>query len=66
MGPRRVEQGALFYEFSLDAHVPGDHHLRSIDRSPIRVSRWSSHGGCLRSAFPQEALDFRGRSRSAE
>jgi transposase len=32
MGPRQVEQGALFYDFSLDAHVPGDHLLRSIDR----------------------------------
>ena len=32
MGPRRVEQGALFYNFSLDAHVPQDHLLRSIDR----------------------------------
>ncbi len=32
MGPRQVEQGTLFYEFSLDRHVPGDHLLRSIDR----------------------------------
>ena len=32
MGPRQVEQGALFYEFSLDSHVPADHLLRSIDR----------------------------------
>jgi transposase len=32
MGPRQVEQGALFYEFSLDRHVPLDHLLRSIDR----------------------------------
>lgn len=32
MGPRQVEQGALFYEFSLDTHVPTDHLLRSIDR----------------------------------
>jgi transposase len=32
MGPRQVEQGALFYEFSLDTHVPADHLLRSIDR----------------------------------
>jgi len=32
MGARQVEQGALFYDFSLDAHVPGDHLLRSIDR----------------------------------
>jgi transposase len=32
MGVRRVKQGALFYEFSLDDHVPPDHLLRSIDR----------------------------------
>jgi transposase len=32
MGERRVLQGALFYEFSLEAHVPTDHLLRSIDR----------------------------------
>jgi transposase len=32
MGPRQVEQGALFYKFSLDTHVPLDHLLRSIDR----------------------------------
>src|ERR1700723_303163 len=31
-GPRQVEQGVLFYNFSLDAHVPGDHLLRSIGR----------------------------------
>ena len=32
MGPRQVEQGNLFYKFPLDAHVPADHLLRSIDR----------------------------------
>ena len=32
MGPRPVAQGALFYEFSLEAHVPTDHLLRRIDR----------------------------------
>ena len=32
MGARQVDQAALFYEFSLDRHVPGDHLLRSIDR----------------------------------
>jgi hypothetical protein len=32
MGHRRVEQAALFYEFSLERHVPADHLLRSIDR----------------------------------
>src|SRR5258708_39807628 len=32
MGHRQVEQAALFYEFSLERHIPGDHLLRSIDR----------------------------------
>src|ERR671910_1052375 len=32
MGERQVDQGALFYEFSLEKHVPVDHMLRSIDR----------------------------------
>ena len=32
MGHRQVEQAALFYEFSLDKHIPADHPLRSIDR----------------------------------
>jgi len=32
MGERAGMQAALFYEFDLDRHVPGDHLLRSIDR----------------------------------
>src|SRR3954454_14505080 len=32
MGESRVGQDALFYEFSLERHVPADHLLRSIDR----------------------------------
>ena len=32
MGERTVMQEALFYSFSLEDHVPGDHLLRSIDR----------------------------------
>ena len=32
MGERRVDQSALFYEFSLERHVPADHLLRAIDR----------------------------------
>jgi transposase len=32
MGERRVRQDALFYEFSLEGHVPERHLLRSIDR----------------------------------
>jgi hypothetical protein len=32
MGERRVRQEALFYEFSLERHVPERHLLRAIDR----------------------------------
>ena len=32
MGPRQEAQAALFYEFSLEDHVPQDHLLRSIER----------------------------------
>jgi transposase len=32
MGPRQEAQSALFYEFSIEGHVPQDHLLRSIDR----------------------------------
>jgi hypothetical protein len=32
MGHRQVEQAALFYEFSLERHIPADHLLQSIDR----------------------------------
>ena len=32
MGHRQVDQATLFYEFSLERHVPSDHLLRSIDR----------------------------------
>lgn len=32
VGYRQADQAALFYEFSLETHVPADHLLRSIDR----------------------------------
>jgi hypothetical protein len=32
MGPRLVDEAALFYKFSLERHVPATHVLRSIDR----------------------------------
>jgi hypothetical protein len=32
MGERQTDRTALFYEFSLEQHVPADHLLRSIDR----------------------------------
>jgi transposase len=51
MGPRQEAQLALFYEFSLEDHVPQDHLLRSIDRfvdlSSIRahLAGFYSHTG---------------------
>src|SRR4249919_3934099 len=39
MGHRQVEQAALFYEFSLERHVPSDHMLRSIDRF-VDLGEW--------------------------
>jgi transposase len=32
MGDRKVDQGSLFYQFSLDRHVPAGHMLRAVDR----------------------------------
>src|SRR6516164_4607792 len=32
MGHRQVEEAALFYEFSLEKHIPADHLMRSIGR----------------------------------
>jgi hypothetical protein len=32
MGERQLDQGSLFYRFSLERHVPADHLLRAIDR----------------------------------
>ena len=51
LGPKQEAQGALFYEFSIDDHVPQDHLLRSIDRfvdlSAIRqhLADFYSHTG---------------------
>jgi hypothetical protein len=55
MGERLIEQPALFYEFSLDGHVPQDHLLRAIDRfvdlSDVRAiwRRSTARSGGLRS-----------------
>ncbi len=51
MGLKQEAQAALFYEFSLEDHVPQDHLLRSIDRfvdlSDIRqyMAEFYSHTG---------------------
>ena len=51
LGPRQEAQATLFYEFSLEDHVPQNHLLRSIDRfvdlSSIRahLAEFYSHTG---------------------
>lgn len=51
LGPKQEVQAALFYEFSVEDHVPQDHFLRSIDRfvdlSSIRahLADFYSHTG---------------------
>jgi len=42
MGERTVIQEALFYEFSIERHVPSDHLLRSLDRF-VDMSGLRSH-----------------------
>ena len=37
---RQADQKALFYEFSLERHVPAYHMLRSIDRFVVSA-RWA-------------------------
>jgi transposase len=36
MGERRSGQKALFYEFSLERHVPAEHLLRFVDLDGVR------------------------------
>jgi len=51
LGPKQEAQSALFYEFSIEDHVPQEHLLRSIDRfvdlSSIRphLAEFYSHTG---------------------
>ncbi|MEP4770330.1 MAG: hypothetical protein ABJY83_20695, partial [Roseibium sp.] len=42
MGPRQEEQTALFYDFSSEAHVPGEHVLQPTD-GVINLSRNRVH-----------------------
>ncbi|SMC13995.1 hypothetical protein ROA7745_03857 [Roseovarius aestuarii] len=53
LGPKQEAQAALFYEFSLEDHVPQDHLLRSIDRFvdlnsiQVHLAEFYSHTGRL-------------------
>lgn len=56
MGPRQEAQAALFYEFSLEEHVPQDHLRRSIDRF-VDLSRIRSHSGDFYSQTGRPSVD---------
>ena len=56
MGPRQVDQAALFYEFSLEQHVPPTHLLRSIDRS-VDLSDVRSHLAPFYSSTGRPSID---------
>jgi len=69
MGPRQVAQGALYYEFSIEDHVPNDRFLRGIDRfvdlgdlrqhlARIRVRQRDLPIGCIfkRAFHPPQSL----------
>ena len=56
MGERRVVQEALFYEFSLERHVPAGHLLRAIDRV-IDLSGLRAHLQPFYSAMGRPSID---------
>ena len=56
MGPRQVDQAALFYEFSLERHVPATHLLRSIDRF-VDLSEVRSHVAPFYSSTGRPSID---------
>jgi hypothetical protein len=56
MGPRQEAQGALFYEFSLEDHVPADHLPRSIDRF-VGLSGVSAHLAPFYSSTGRPSVD---------
>src|SRR6476659_7247994 len=56
MGPRQVDQAPLFYEFSLERHVPSAHLLRAIDRF-VDLSDVRSHLAPFYSSTGRPSID---------
>lgn len=56
MGPRQVGQAALFYEFSLERHVPATNLLRSIDRF-VELSDVRNHVAPFYSSTGRPSID---------
>jgi hypothetical protein len=57
MGERQVEQSSLFYEFSLERHVPADHLLSSIDRF-VDLAEVRAHLAPFYSATGRPSIDL--------
>ncbi len=45
MGPRQIDQAALFYEFLRERHVPATHLPRAIDRFINVLERYPLRSG---------------------
>ena len=56
MGPRQADQAPLFYEFSLERHVPAAHLLRAIDRF-VDLSDVRSHLAPFYSSTGRPSID---------
>src|SRR6187431_3318012 len=56
MGPRQIDQAPLFYEFSLERHVPAAHLLRAIDRF-VDLSDIRSHLAPFYSSTGRPSID---------
>lgn len=56
MGERRVDQAALFYNFSLENHVPANHLLRAIDRF-VELEGLRAHLATFYSAIGRPSVD---------
>jgi transposase len=56
MGERRTGQGSLFYEFSLERHVPAEHMLRAIDRF-VDLAELRAHLASFYSPIGRPSID---------
>ena len=56
MGERRTGQSSLFYEFSLERHVPAEHMLCAIDRF-VDLSELRAHLASFYSPIGRPSVD---------
>jgi hypothetical protein len=65
IGHRQVEQAALFYEFSLERHIPADRVLRSIDRF-VELGALERHAAPHRAHRAPEMIKFKRHRASSD